>query len=74
MKDLVFIPIEKPPCPEYKGTRKIVLFTGIVDCEACKPKPDDLVIMWDDPKGNIHVKMIGRGTSAPNAPLSASRS
>lgn len=40
MEELVFIPVEKPPCPECRGTGKITLFMGIVDCEACKPKAD----------------------------------
>lgn len=61
--DLVFVdPIEKPPCPECKGTGKIVLFTGIVDCDKCKSKEEDFVVydfvVGSDAKPTADVRYI----------------
>ena len=61
VNDLVFIPIEKPTCQECKGTGKITLFTGIVDCKACKVEPAELPD-WKPDVPQRYVQMVGRAT------------
>jgi ribosomal protein L37AE/L43A len=61
MNELVFIPVEKPTCPECKGTGKITLFTGIVECKACKREPTELPD-WKPDVPQRYMQMAGRAT------------